>query len=334
MDKYRRIKKEPDKTEAFEVRVTNDTLLRSSLAYVARLFDEKHEKVIIKGMGFVISKALSLATLVRHRFLGLHQIVDFGTLEIVDEYFPIEEGLDNVVVKKKVPNIVITLSFKQLEQTHPGYSAPLPKDDVQPYEPFGMRRGGFRDGYRGGYRGGFRGSRRRGRPSRRGSYEERDYEERGYDEQERPRARRGWRGRGRFPRRYSDQPRPPRFNNREHEREDRYEEESAPYEQERGPRRYSNRPRPPRSNNREYEREDRYEEEPAPYEQERRPRRPRSYGGPRRAPRYGGDDRRPPPETRRPAEHETMEEPPFREYDRPRRPRGRRPRYRYAQDEY
>lgn len=273
MEKYRRLQKKPEKTEPFEVRVTSNTFLRSSLAYVARLFDDKNEKVVIKGMGFVISKALSLATLVRHRFVGLHQTIDFGTLEIMDEYVPVEEGLDNVTLKKKVPNVVITLSFKGLDKAHPGYSAPLPESEITPYEPFGARRGGFRrEGERPRRRaGGFGRGPRRSRPAER------------FEEDEEYDYGRG-RSRGR-PRRYGGPRRPPRYDNRAYEREEHYDREEN-YEKDEGEYRYSSRPR--RSRNwRGPRRAPRYDaDRPAGYEETRRPRYDEAEYEQERQPRY------------------------------------------------
>ena len=264
MDKYRRLRKPAEKTAPFEVRVTGQTLLRNSLGYVAHLFEDKNEKVVIKGMGFVISKAISLATLIRRRFKGLHQLVDFGTLEIVDEYDPIEEGLDHVVVKKKVANVAITLSLAPLDKNHPGYAAPLPDSEVSEYEPFGGRSEGFRSrGFRGR---GFRGRRPR-REGYEGGYYGEDYPAEGEEEGYGTSRGRG-RGRGRFgprgPRRY----RAPRSDRG-------YYEDSGYGRSEEGGHRYEGRG---------------YEgHEEGEHEYGRRPRRSSRYGGPRGGRRYEGE---------------------------------------------
>ena len=149
-----------------EIRVRSETYTRTYLAYIARLFEEKHEEVIIRGTGFAIPKAVGLAMLVRKRFKGLHQIVSTGINEFNDRDF-----------SRKVGLITITLSKKPLDIKNIGYSAPLPDSEVTEYQPFvpgsttaggppreprdRERRGGFRGG-RGGFRGGrggFRGGR-------------------------------------------------------------------------------------------------------------------------------------------------------------------------------
>lgn len=163
-----------------EIRVRASTFTRTYLAYVARLFQDDHEKVIIRGTGYAIPRAVALAMLVRKRFKGLHQIVEVGTNDFNDRDFVRKVGL-----------ITITLSKKPLDKNNIGYSAPLPDSEVTEYQPyvpgatppgraegeaprrgrgrgdrFGGRgrRGGFRGGYsRGGYGSGFRARRGRGR---------------------------------------------------------------------------------------------------------------------------------------------------------------------------
>ena len=143
-----------------EVRVNNVTFTRTYLAYIARLFTDKHEKVVIKAMGYAIPKAVSLAMLVRRRFKGLHQIVEIGTVEFNER--------ERV---RKVGLVTLTLSKKELDKTNIGYSVPLPDSEVTEYQPFvpgaprvgetgpregrepGERRGGFRGGRRGRFRG-------------------------------------------------------------------------------------------------------------------------------------------------------------------------------------
>ena len=88
-----------------EVRVTNVTFVRTYLAYIARLFNEKHEHVVIKAMGNAISKAISLAMLVRRRFKGLHSITEVGATELSDR--------DRV---RRVSLATITLSKKELDK--------------------------------------------------------------------------------------------------------------------------------------------------------------------------------------------------------------------------
>lgn len=186
MIKYRKVETEPEKHPENEVRISNNRTLRTYLVYINGLFEEKKlDTVVLRGTGFVISKCTSVADLVRRRIKGLHEIVEFGSVEITDTYEPIEEGLDEVVLKRKIPYISIKLSKNPLPTDHPGYHEPLPESEVTPFTAFvpptgfrarGRGRGGFRSrGFRGtrGFRGPSRGGFRRGRGfrgSRRGGF--------------------------------------------------------------------------------------------------------------------------------------------------------------------
>ena len=143
-----------------EVYVTGTTYIRSYLAYVAHLFEEKQDTIIIKAMGNAIPRAVSLGMLIRGRFKGIHQIAEISTDEIKDR---------NSV--RRVGLIKIILSKKPLDKRHPGYTAPLPDSEVIDYKPFNpsktfesskhgerkpigkqeFRRGGYGRQYEGGY---------------------------------------------------------------------------------------------------------------------------------------------------------------------------------------
>eukprot|EP00831_Metopus_contortus_P015407 TRINITY_DN163_c0_g2_i5.p2 TRINITY_DN163_c0_g2~~TRINITY_DN163_c0_g2_i5.p2 ORF type:complete len:277 (-),score=55.05 TRINITY_DN163_c0_g2_i5:22-852(-) len=158
MFKYRKIRSATQKNAENEVRVSSQKTARNYLRYIAGVFEEKKfDTIVIRGAGFVISKCLTIADRVRNMVKGIHEIVNFENQEIEDIYEPLEEGLDRVVLKKKVPMISITLSLKPLEKDHPGYHAPVPESQIVPFEiirggPAGMRRGaGMGPRRRGGY---------------------------------------------------------------------------------------------------------------------------------------------------------------------------------------
>ena len=142
-----------------EIRVKATTYTRTYLAYIDRLFKDNHDKIIIKGTGYAIPRAVALAMLTRKRFKGLHQIVEVGTNDFKDRDFTRKVGL-----------ITIILSKKPLDSKHIGYSAPLPDTEITEYTPYvpGIEppgRGVGRGFGRGRARGGFGG---RGRNFRRG----------------------------------------------------------------------------------------------------------------------------------------------------------------------
>merc|ERR1712173_458401 len=77
------------------------TAAGSVSAYVSRaakVFNELEKpQVCIKASGNALTKAVTLAEVVKRRFKDLHQITTLGSTQIVDEYEPLEEGLDKVI---------------------------------------------------------------------------------------------------------------------------------------------------------------------------------------------------------------------------------------------
>merc|ERR1712048_1222213 len=119
-----------------EIRVT---AVGSVAAYCARantLFNDEDKKTItITGSGNAVTKAVTLAEVVKRRFKGLHQVASLSTTEIVDEYEPIEEGLDKVTETRTLSCIEIKLSKDALDTSDKGYQAPLPESEVTEYDP-------------------------------------------------------------------------------------------------------------------------------------------------------------------------------------------------------
>merc|ERR1712187_569568 len=89
----------------------------------------------ITGTGNAITKAVSLAEVVKRRFKGLHQVTALSTTDIVDEYEPLEEGLDKVTDTRTLSCIEIKLSKDELDTSDKGYQAPLPESEVTDYDP-------------------------------------------------------------------------------------------------------------------------------------------------------------------------------------------------------
>merc|ERR1719331_3346945 len=88
-------------------------------------------KVVIKATGNALTKAVTSAEVIKRRFKGLHQITNIGSTEIVDEYEPIEEGLDKVTQTRNLPFIEITLSKEALDTGDKGYQAPIDESLVK-----------------------------------------------------------------------------------------------------------------------------------------------------------------------------------------------------------
>merc|ERR1712061_430729 len=111
----------------------------------------------IKASGNALTKAVTAAEVIKRRFKGLHQITELATVEIVDEYEPLEEGLDKVTDTRNVSTIEITLSKDALDTANKGYQAPIDESLVKEYDAEEMARGRGRGRGKGGGRGRGRG---------------------------------------------------------------------------------------------------------------------------------------------------------------------------------
>jgi len=181
-DKYTKVKKTADKAPENEIRIRAIPRIGRYIAYAASLLlEKKMDKIIIKASGNAAKSACQIAEILRHRILGLHQQNHLKTTPVIDEYEPKEEGLDTVVVERKLAVLEIHLSLNDdvLDKTAVGYQEPLPKEEVQEEElknllegrqrkeggqprPRGRGRGGR--GFRRGRFTGARGGGRRGGP--------------------------------------------------------------------------------------------------------------------------------------------------------------------------
>uniref|UniRef100_A0A7R9X0J4 DNA/RNA-binding protein Alba-like domain-containing protein n=1 Tax=Craspedostauros australis TaxID=1486917 RepID=A0A7R9X0J4_9STRA len=87
------------------------------------------EEVILKAMGRAISKAITVAEILKRR-MPLYQLNTFTTLEMIDVFEPIEEGLDIVTSTRHVACLRITLSRtgRGIDPNAVGFQPPLPFD--------------------------------------------------------------------------------------------------------------------------------------------------------------------------------------------------------------
>merc|ERR1712190_417436 len=107
-------------------------------AYISRaskVFGELSQpKVVITATGNALTKAVTSAEVIKRRFKGLHQITKLGSQEIVDEYEPLEEGLDKVTESRNLPFVEIKLSKDPLDTSDKGYQAPLDDSEITEYD--------------------------------------------------------------------------------------------------------------------------------------------------------------------------------------------------------
>ena len=214
--KYMKVKREKDETPDNEIRLTGTNYVGKYITYAGTLLlEQQKEEVILKATGIATKGACLVAEILRHRIVGLHQLIELKTITVTDEYEPLEEGLDRVTVERKLAVLEIHLSTKEdrFDTNAPGYQAPLPKEEVQEEELKDLIKRGGRRGPRGegrgrrgdrgdrgdrgerGERGGRRG--RRGDRGYRGDRDDRDDRgERGERGERRGGRRGGRRGRG------------------------------------------------------------------------------------------------------------------------------------------
>lgn len=95
-------------------------------------------------MGRAMNKAVTIAEILKRK-MPLHQWNILSSVEMVDVYEPIEEGLDVVTSRRYVSCMTITLSISMiqyeepssiptsyaiLDTNHSGYQPPLPSSDM------------------------------------------------------------------------------------------------------------------------------------------------------------------------------------------------------------
>jgi len=138
MDKYRKVEKikESIVKDEEEIRVTSAGSVSAYVSRAAKVFGElEKQQVIIKATGNALTKAVTLAEVLKRRFKDLHQITNLTSTEIVDEYEPLEEGLDRVTDTRSLPVIEVTLSKEPLDTSDKGYQPPLDASEVTEFDP-------------------------------------------------------------------------------------------------------------------------------------------------------------------------------------------------------
>lgn len=161
MDKYRRVPKvkETEAKPENEIRVTAVGSVSAYVSFAAKVFNEmSKDELVVKATGNALAKAVTLTEVIKRRFKGLHQITALSTQEIIDEYEPLEEGLEKVIDKRNVAYLEIKLSKKELDTKAVGYQAPIDESLVTEYDAEEMSRSRGRGRGRGKGRGKGKGS--------------------------------------------------------------------------------------------------------------------------------------------------------------------------------
>jgi hypothetical protein len=84
-------------------------------------------------MGRAINKAVTIAEILKRK-IPLHQLNSLSSVEMIDVFEPVEEGLDAVTSRRYVSCMKITLSLtaQGMDTNHSGYQAPLPEEEMHP----------------------------------------------------------------------------------------------------------------------------------------------------------------------------------------------------------
>merc|ERR1719148_609539 len=136
-DKYKKIMKPKESVvmDEEEIRVTAAGSVSAYVSRAAKLFGEMEKKfIVIAASGNAVTKAVTSAEVIKRRFKGLHQITKLGSQEVIDEYEPLEEGLDKVSETRNLPFVEIKLSLDPLDTSDKGYQAPLDESEVKEYD--------------------------------------------------------------------------------------------------------------------------------------------------------------------------------------------------------
>ena len=95
--------------------------------YLRRAFEllqgveQGQDTVVIKGVSNAMESAVKLAELIKHRVPLLYQLNQVSNIVIIDEYEPLEEGLDHLKFNRVVTMLSITLSKSPLDNKDIGY---------------------------------------------------------------------------------------------------------------------------------------------------------------------------------------------------------------------
>jgi len=134
MEKYRKVRSEREAVPDGIIRVNRNIQARVFIDQVLEEFNTKNkESVTLSSLGEAITKSVTIAEIVKHRVAGLHQVNEISTIVIDDEYEPTEEGLEKMIVSRKLTCLQIVLSKNAPKDASiAGYQEPIPDSEVNP----------------------------------------------------------------------------------------------------------------------------------------------------------------------------------------------------------
>jgi DNA-binding protein len=82
-----------------EVRITQQGKPRNFISYAMNLFAKGYDTITLKAMGRAINKAVTIAEILKRK-MPLHQCNTLSSVEMIDVFEPLEEGLDTVTSRR------------------------------------------------------------------------------------------------------------------------------------------------------------------------------------------------------------------------------------------
>lgn len=143
MDKYRKGKNVEEEVklerlpaaiqgsgDALWLRVRGGTRVHAVLELALRRLRDGGQ-VVVSGGGAAVRKATSCVELCKQRCnFRLHQITRVDWLRCEEHWLPLVDGLDELVVRRRVPQLHVLLSCTPLDPNTPGYQPP---GDQEPF---------------------------------------------------------------------------------------------------------------------------------------------------------------------------------------------------------
>ncbi|XP_057819841.2 uncharacterized protein LOC131032809 [Cryptomeria japonica] len=116
-----------------EIHIATRGIPRNYITHAITLLTERGvSTVVLKALGNAISKAVTVAEIVKRKIPNLHHKITISSAPVTYTLELVEEGLLPLETTRHVSMITITLSTKQFDTSCTGYQPPLPADQVKP----------------------------------------------------------------------------------------------------------------------------------------------------------------------------------------------------------
>ncbi|KAG2204692.1 hypothetical protein INT47_011988, partial [Mucor saturninus] len=101
-----------------EVRISYSKIPTYVDVSIKLLQEDKKPHIILVGQGQNVNKTVTVAEIVKRKMQGtLHQYTQIGSVSVVEQWDPVKDkDLDSVEINKKVPVIIIYLSFEEIPE--------------------------------------------------------------------------------------------------------------------------------------------------------------------------------------------------------------------------